>query len=127
MKREILFRGKRTDNNNWIEGGYCLWNDYRGSDRHVIMSKTGFNNDIHPETIGQYIGLLDKNDTKIFEGDIVKQETDKAMVVSWNNRFSSFCLDRDGWAFSHWFGEYTDPSKCEVIGNIHDNPELLKN
>lgn len=74
----------------------------------------------------QFTRLHDKNGKEIYEGDIVKTETDKPMVVNWNNKFASWCLNRDGWAFSHWFGEACDPEKCEVIGNIHENPELLK-
>jgi hypothetical protein len=47
------------------------------------------------------------------------------MVISWSEKFASFVINRDGWAFSHWFGEAFDSEDCEVVGNIHDNHELL--
>lgn len=74
----------------------------------------------------QFTGLLDKNGKEIYEYDILMTETDKPMVITWSKKFASFCISREGWAFQHWFGEACDPSRCEVIGNIYENPELLK-
>lgn len=93
-----------------VECAICHGNDY---------------NIVEPSTVGQYTGLKDKNGKEIYEGDILRTETDKPMVVSWNEKFASFCLWREGWAFNHFFGEACDPERCEVIGNIHENPELL--
>lgn len=73
----------------------------------------------------QATGLRDKNGVEIYEGDILKTATDKPMVVGWSERFASFVIHREGWAFQHWFGEACDPKDCEIIGNIHQNPELL--
>lgn len=126
MKREILFRGKRKDNGEWVYGDYHTYSEKGKTDYYVGFS--GTDSDpclVIPESVGQFTGLTDKNGVMIFEGDILKTETDKNMVVSWNKKFASFCIDRDGWAFSHWFGEACDPEYIEVIGNITDNPELL--
>ena len=76
-------------------------------------------------TLMQYTGLKDKNGKEIYEGDILQINTDKPMVVNWSIKFASFVLNRDGWAFSHWFGESCEPGECEVIGNIYETPELI--
>ncbi|WP_051878421.1 YopX family protein [Chryseobacterium sp. FH1] len=75
----------------------------------------------------QFIGLLDKNKKEIYKGDILKTETGKLMVVSWSEKFASFVLIREEWAFAHWFGESCNADDCEIVGNIYQNPELLPN
>ena len=74
----------------------------------------------------EFTGLHDKNGKEMFESDILRTATDKPMVVSWSKKFASFCLNQEGWVFTHWFGESCNPSDCEVLGNIYENPELLK-
>lgn len=140
MTHEIIFRGKRIDNGEWVKGFYvCVL------DTHYIMTgkfdslTNGIINSeaykVDPSTVGQFTGLTDKNGRKIFEGDIIKwkylcndhlvyqvvYEKGTAGFVTrrnFNNRdgidcYSDSVFDDDG-------------DMSEVIGNIHDNPELLE-
>jgi uncharacterized phage protein (TIGR01671 family) len=130
--REILFRGKRIDNGEWVEGAYYHQTEFYGDsfDGHYIITTTDELEDnmmdvcrVIPETVGQYTGLTDKNGTKIFEGDIVKWSWDTVFQVVYDDCYLGFiakektgyhiCLDNYGL------------NKIEVIGNVHDNPELL--
>lgn len=124
--REILFRGKRTDNGEWIEGYYHYANDGHNVELHLISDKiTGIFTEVIPETVGQYTGLT-TNGAKIFEGDIVchdfgeKQIGKQYAIVKWRKKYASFQLEpTDDWMFCNF-------SDVKVIGNIYDNPELLK-
>lgn len=130
--REILFRGKRVDNGEWVVG-YLVKNN----DDYLIFNAKGSYYDtftVETKTIGQYTGLENKKGTKIFEGDIVKvkitQTEDiriygnckyKVGVIIYNEEFALFTCKNNFMNFINWaFNEY------EVIGNIHDNPELLE-
>ena len=132
--REILFRGKCNEtckyNGQWIEGFY-------GEDdgKPIIAHSTdrgliGYFCD--PDSIGQYTGLTDKNGKKIFEGDIVKVENnDYDWYEHDPNSYSVFAVDFDegGYTVGSYFLQnwlWFDEFRGEVIGNIHDNPELLE-
>lgn len=133
--REILFRGKQVDNGEWVEGDFChpcnIVFEAMGYDEVLGQKDVPAINDyaVIPETVGQYTGLTDKNGTKIFEGDIVITNikgSNTVCKVAWADNVAQFQL----WQFDtipHTptvlnLGNYD----CEVIGNIHDNPELLK-
>lgn len=121
--REILFRGKRTNDYEWIEGSLCTtipsdedfytisYFDFEG---YYIEEK------VIPETVGQYTGLTDKNGKKIFEGDIVKG-TFLGFPVSIKDYVFSISWQEDITGYGANYFE-----NVEVISNIHDNPELLK-
>lgn len=137
--REILFRGKREDNGQWVIG---FPSKTRGLDNklHICIDyeEKGLmcSSIVVPTTIGQYTGLTDKNGKKIFEGDIVKyKNTDGIKVngvaltiigkVNYNEKNASFAIDgKDKIGAKHY--DYFPIKNIEVIGNIQDNPELLK-
>ncbi len=137
--REILFRGKRTDNGEWVEGyyefGYSSENEEPTHYMWVLnhTEKYGEIFIVIPETVGQYTGLTDRNGKKIFEGDIVKREytlrhgeikktrETQIGVVVYSNRDCGFQVEKKCNLRKPWDGD-----TIEVIGNIHDNPELLR-
>lgn len=163
--REILFRGKRLDTGEWVEGSFL-----RDGEAHrfveqeglplsdcYIVPKTEWDNvrtyltqgillntiayHVDPATVGQFTGLTDKNGNKIFEGDIIKTHYANALkadfieeVVFHNGRFCAL-YQKDGckmWQSladgvpHHPMDRLAYMECCEVIGNIHDNPELLE-
>lgn len=124
--REILFRAKRTDNGKWIEG-YVVKFDFGAANIYRDETYNGklFTGIYHVDssTICQYTGLQDKNGKKIFENDIVRCGGN--MMISWREDKASWTLRKDGWLYSHFFGESVEPEDVEVIGNIFDHPELF--
>ena len=125
--REILFRGKCFHTEEWVEG-------YLGIEvpDELVIQQFSYDEyfksncidqySVKPETIGQYTGLTDKNGMKIFEGDVIHGKLGN-FVVRWNEYIGAFvafvspkimpCLNRG------------TMKSYEVIGNIHDNPELI--
>lgn len=132
MSREILFRAKRKDNSEWVEGYYradpdldihfiCGW-DYYSSENG--LEREAFDYEIYSDTLCQYTGLTDKNDKKIWENDIVKlPNEDGYFKCEWDEDAAKFVLNGDGLTvdFDYYYGD-----ECEVIGNIFDNSELLE-
>ena len=132
--KEILFRGKAIDD-NWYYGVPLVFTE----DYVCMTAPHTYNKAVIPETVGQYTGLTDKNGNKIFEGDIVKEvyevfvsarEKEKRTKIGYVEYSDcSFC---NGYYAYFWYGKekwrgnFAIHRGCEVIGNIHDNPELLK-
>ena len=122
--REILFRGKRLDNGEWVTGD--LLHDYNGEPR-CISDYCG-SNPVDPSTVGQYTGLT-ANGKRIFEGDVIKG-------LSWISRpvFGVVAFKCGAFGVEWLCGKVNELSaltsycniEWEVIGNVHDNPELLK-
>lgn len=118
MNREILFKAKRKDNCEWIEGNY-VYEEY--SKKHYItkqLENTHQLIEVIPETISQYTGLNDKNGVKIFEGDIL-QGIDLKFIVKWNKNVMGFGLYSKELE-QYLYSNVTDFILYEVIGNIFD-------
>lgn len=128
--REILFRGKTFEGKRWIYGDLRQW--WYG---HVGICdrETNWEIKVEIESVGQYTGLTDKNGTKIFEGDVVKRcfnltrgprkETRETQVgvVCYDNVTCGYLIRGACNLRRQWPGD-----TIEVIGNIHDNPELME-
>lgn len=156
--RTILFKGKRKDNGEWVEGFYCGKVNYTffspAKDSSQIIDNDLMWHEVIPETVGQFTGLTDKNGKEIFEGDIFKfpDEIWESSYTSCGTEYDSFtvenygvvgfCEDTGRFDFIKYkfdensvkadlhenhdieFCEFV--SDLEIVGNIHDNAELLR-
>lgn len=125
--REIKFRGKSVEelagNSQWITDGYGVCNiDYvDGREDYYLISPDG-NYRVFKDSIGQYTGLKDCNDVNIYEGDIIAIDglIKGNRKVYWHDNFACWAVTNFGDTL-HLFHD-----DCEVIGNIYENPELIK-
>lgn len=135
--REILFRGKSVNDGNWVEGSLVVTTIEPADDtpiKHYHIEnmtigafpdefQSGLSETVNPNTVGQFTGLTDKNGKRIFEGDMVVSYDmfgyrDYCGVVNWNDLFVAWHIGEHSM--------YNRIATYEVIGNIHDNPELLE-
>jgi len=135
--RQIKFRGKRIDEPHyWITGGYIEWTDAKGYKWNQIVFSNGHHNDVIPETVGQFTGLLDSNGTEIYEGDIIKfcvSGDEIVRAVEWDIPTNTYWLG-DDFFWRRRIQNTTDfmitkfhvKGIFKIIGNKFDNPELLK-
>ena len=132
--REIKFRGQRVDDKQWVcgyytyefERGYCYeaYDDVP-SRCSYISNENGEYYKVIPSTIGQYTGLDDKNGVKIFEGDIVREHGNDYTPIYQNGIYMAYNVDKINDPYVSTQFNVIWRNDCEVIGNIHDNPELM--
>lgn len=133
--REILFRGKRLDNGEWVYGFF--WKDIWGDGESCYIFYDGEDYPVIPDTVGQYTGLTDENSVKIYDGDIVKFEHGREFdergiyfrnyVVEFINTYMTYGLRLRNGSIHFTFKQSTATTHdAMVIGNIHDNPELIE-
>nr|DAW88759.1 MAG TPA: YopX protein [Bacteriophage sp.] len=134
MEDRYLFKAKRADNGEWVTGHYVKGLDIYAKEVHLIFEPTtifyssgetdGWS-EVDPSTICQCTGLKDRNGKLIWENDIVNTQCGKAIVIwdkaEWRIKWIKDTIWRKDLHF--WTNE--DDWKCEIIGNIFDNPELL--
>ena len=132
--REIIFRGKRVDNGEWVYSSFIMQDK-----EHKLLSAEvelfdGENwRAVIPETVGQYTGLTDKNGKKIFEGDIVQYQPNYMSEPTYSvveycadkYNYPAFDLKKDDYEANGLQCAHEEGIGCEVIGNVHDNKELL--
>lgn len=140
MNREILFKAKRKDNSEWVEGyifelqpcQYMICNEKeygRSSTLSVLSFFEYCSHEIDPDTICQYTGLTDKNGLKIWENDIciiedgTLDEEDGCFICKWDDYAARYILDGNGLIADF---DNVDTRYVEVIGNIFDNADLLE-
>lgn len=132
--REILCKAKQTDTGEWVKGYYAKYQPCASKAEHVCgivpeYASALYMQKIDPQTLCRYTRLTDKNNQKIWEGDICKivsryiDEEDGLFVVRWDDNGARFVLVGDSLVLD-FYNVYG--TECEVVGNIFDNPELIK-
>ena len=137
--REIKFRGKRVDNGEWVygvpvigltSGVFMIWIESEAKRGRWELSIRGVvkQAEVIPETVGQYTGLDDKNGVEVFEGDVVRYlnsiESGNGVVIFDTCAFLFNWIDID--ETDSILRHFQCSEELEVIGNVHDNPEVTE-
>lgn len=132
MNRKHIYRGKRLDNGAFVEGDLF----YHNGAPYIMLSTDdnyGFDwVEVHPDTVGEFTGLTDRNGKDIYEGDIVNIDGKYTRYVVYSGEHTAFCamryIDKQQSEFTGTLGDGYGNYKrqYEVVGNIYDNPELLE-
>ena len=124
MKREILFRGKRLDNGQWVEGNVQVPNKetLHVFNKWFMWDEKNIQRQVDPETVGQFTGMTDKKGKKLFEGDVYSMGEKNILyvVIFDKSQFIGKQVGNRSLAgLEYW------KSDIEIVGSVHDNPELL--
>lgn len=133
MNNRYIFRGKRKDNGEWIEG-WITTQYKKGFDGEILFTRIksnvfgGGEHLVDTETVGQCTGLKDKNGKLIFEGDVVEDEQSGiCYFIKWFSECACYSLANRNGEMNFGCDEFEMfLNDLSVIGNIHDNPELLE-
>lgn len=132
MNDKNLYRGKRVDNGEWVDGDLIHRQIWGRALAIIRISDDGFEHyeeyEVIPESVGQFTGLTDKNGNKIFEGDIVKVTTGiEGYKSTYHSAIQEVKYNAESGIAVFLPFDNSDMVEVEVIGNIYDNPELLYN
>lgn len=135
--REYKFRGKRTNDEEWVYGHLFYGKNEQGQEEAFIVSNnyncyggmidldTCSSWKVDPNTVGQYTGLHDRNGKEIYKGDIIKDAWGIFMVVKYINTGFYLCRKNINGEYSK-VSNWRNLNTKEIVGTIYDNPELLK-
>lgn len=116
--REIKCRAKYTGKSKWVYGG--IWRNNRG--QVLIVEPTGCGGEVNPDTVGQYVGVRDKNGKEVYEGDLLKDDNGKLYKIVWG--CDLLWLAKTNETHCNCYGPKV-AERSEIVGNIYDNPELI--
>lgn len=128
--REIKFRGKRTDTGEWVYGSLMQWPEIEIAPTLILVADPIYGHIVtrfyvRPDTVGQYTGLKDRNGTEVWEGDLLRTPEGDIMVAEWRDaQIITICVRPYNPLYKNSL-TFAYPVSV-VIGNIHDNPELLE-
>ena len=125
--RNIKFRGLRTDGKGWVYGGYFQHTPDEDGVRYYIFDFNEGAVEVIPESVGQFTGLTDKNGKEIYEGDLIDFGNSNPVEVKFDNGCFNVFNEPLGWDFdSEEIPIKTNLKYCEIIGNVFENPDLVK-
>jgi len=128
--RTIKFRGKRTDGKGWAFGHF-MQSRLNDVDFYIVANiLTAEFVRVTPETVGQFTGLTNKNGVEIYEGDILEWTSSNPFSLGEIRRVKVIYIESHYWCYNARIGVYLaeilSNENCEVIGNIHENPGMIK-